>query len=189
MSVPTPKMTFALFCAVKTDVRNLGLSFDECSMLIGMTRTGRTEEVKKYLASKGAKFKEEELVDKDTLNESIYNKAHEAGMKAVSGLNVIPMVVTQHANPIDDNSPVVNSYFVEDGCCGFAWVNIKPANSSFAKWLVKNNHARKNSYEPGISIWIHDFNQSYQKKMTYAYAFAKVLQEHEIRAYAGSRLD
>ena len=36
----------------------------------------------------------------------LWDVAHEAGMIAVAKLNVVPMVVTAHANSWDDNSPV-----------------------------------------------------------------------------------
>lgn len=182
----TPKMTFALFCATKVDVRNLDLSFEETSMLIGMTKNGKTQEAIEYLKKKGGVPKGE-VKDKVDWQE-LYNKAHAAGLEAVSKLQVTPMVVTGHANPLDDSSPVTEAYYVADGVCGFGWVNVKPGNSAFAKWLVKNDYASK-SYEGGVTIWVSYFNQSLQKKEAYAYAFAKVLSDNGIRAYAGSRMD
>lgn len=120
---------------------------------------------------------------------ALFDQAHEAGMKAVESLQVVPMVVNQHANMFDDSSPVVNSWVVPDGPCGFAWVNIKPANGKFAKFMLKEGYARKDSYYGGISYWISAFNQSVQKKETYARAFAKVLSDNGIKAYSASRLD
>ena len=111
------------------------------------------------------------------------------GTLAVQGLQVVPMVVQEHASMIDDNSPVVKSYFVSDGCCGFGWINVKPGNSAFAKWLKEKELARPDSYDGGVKIWVHQFNQSMQKKETYAYAFADSLKSHGVRAFAGSRMD
>ncbi len=110
-------------------------------------------------------------------------------MAAVEKLHVVPMIVQGHENPLDDSSPVVKQYFVEDGVCGFAWVNIKPANSAFGRWVKENQLGRPDSYAGGICVWIHDFNQSMQKKETYASAFAGVLRQHNITAYASSRMD
>lgn len=76
-----------------------------------------------------------------------------------------------------------------DGPCGFAWISIHPGSSSFARWLVKHNRARKSYGETGVRIWVSEGNQSMQKKEAYAVAFAKVLQSYGITAYAGSRLD
>jgi hypothetical protein len=120
----------------------------------------------------------------------IYTKADDAGRKAVEALQVRPMVVTRRDNPMDDNSPVVQSWYVEDGVCGFAWVNIKPANSKFAKFLLRNGLARKDSYYGGVTVWVSDYNQSMQKKEAYAHAFAKVIRECGIdKCYASSRMD
>lgn len=181
----TPKMTFALFCATKMDVRNLGLTYEETSKLIGMSKDGRVQEVIEYLKKKGGVSKGEV---KPKVNwQEIYDKAHNAGMEAVSKLKVIPMVVTGHANPLDDNSEVTEKYFVPDGPCGFASIKFA-ANTSFAKWAMKNKLADK-SYDRGAYIWVHQFNQSMQKKEAYAYAFARVLNENGIKAYAESRMD
>lgn len=73
--------------------------------------------------------------------------------------------------------------------CGFAWVNVKPGNSRFAKYLVANGHASKDSYSGGVMIWIRDYNQSYDLKAAHAYAMATVLNGFGIKAYAQSRLD
>ena len=117
-------------------------------------------------------------------------EAHRAGMGAVSQANVVPMVVSEHSNPLDDNSPVKQSWFVADGPCGFAWVTVRPANSSFALWLKKFHGSDwKTVYGGGIQLWVSAFNQSMQKKEAYAAAYAGILQMHGINAYAGSRMD
>lgn len=119
----------------------------------------------------------------------IYEEAFAAGQKAVEELNIAPMIVSQHENPLDDSSPIRKSYYVADGVCGFAWVQIKPANGKFAKWLIDQQIARKSIYDPGIRMSIHWFEQSYQKKDAFARAFAKVLQGYDINAIPHSRLD
>lgn len=121
---------------------------------------------------------------------SLYAKADAAGRAAVEKLKVVPMVVG-HAKGVFGNDIDYSreTYFVEDGVCGFAWVNVKPANSKFAKFLKENLRARNDSYLGGVSLSISQYNQSLQKKEAYAYAFAKVLEEAGIRAYANSRMD
>ena len=121
-------------------------------------------------------------------NHSIYQQAHYQGNVAVEMANVTPMIVQQRENPLDDDSKLVRQYFVSDGVCGFASVTVKPANSKFAKFLVANGLGRK-SFNGGVSMSIRDFNHSLQKKETYAYAFASVLNEHGIKAYVESRMD
>lgn len=121
---------------------------------------------------------------------SLYAKADAAGRAAVEKLEVVPMVVGQakgvFGNDIDYSKP---TYYVADGPCGFAWVNVKPANSKFAKFLKERLNARNDSYYGGVCLWVRDYNQSLQKKEAYAYAFARVLQEEGLKAYASSRMD
>jgi hypothetical protein len=73
--------------------------------------------------------------------------------------------------------------------CGFAWVNIKPGYSAFAKWLVKNEYARKDSYYGGVTIWVGEFDQSMYHKETFAERLAEIFRENGIKAYANSRMD
>ena len=122
--------------------------------------------------------------------DKLFALAHEAGQAAVAGTVPVPMIVGSEtelfSGKIDHSKP---TYFVEGGCCGFAWVNIKPANSKFAKLLVAKGLARKDGYYGGVSYWISAFGQSLTRKEAYAYAFAGVLQEHGIKCYAMSRMD
>jgi len=120
--------------------------------------------------------------------EAIYHEAHYKGNAAVQMTTVTPMVVQQRENPLNDNSQLVREYFVSDGVCGFASVTVKPANSKFAKFLIANGLGRK-AYNGGVCMSIRQFNQSLTKKEAYAYAFASVLNEHGIKAYAESRID
>jgi hypothetical protein len=77
---------------------------------------------------------------------------------------------------------------ISEGPCGFAWVNIRPATSAFARWLKKHGHASA-AYGGGLTIRIHDFNQSMERKEACAHAMAQVFQNAGINAYAGSRMD
>jgi hypothetical protein len=121
--------------------------------------------------------------------EEIYSLACTAGRTAVASMQVQPMIVSEHSNPLDDSSKVVRQYYVEDGACGFAWVKIRPARGKFVKWLKDNRIGRANSYEGGYDIWISDYNQSLQKKEKYATAFAEVLVSKGITAHSQSRMD
>ena len=120
--------------------------------------------------------------------EAIYQQAHEHGNLAVKMAFVTPMVVQQRENPLNDDSRVVREYFINDGVCGFASVTVKPANCKFAKYLIANGLGRK-GYGGGVSMSIRDFNQSLQKKEAYAHAFASVLNDYGIKAFAESRMD
>ena len=124
----------------------------------------------------------------DSEFKGLWDKAKKAGIEAGNQAGVTPMVVTERHSPLDDRSPVKKQYFVSEGACGFAWVTVKPANSAFAKWLVRNNHGRVSS-EGGVKIWISEHNQSVDRKSAHAYSLAQVLVEAGIRAYSDSRLD
>jgi hypothetical protein len=119
---------------------------------------------------------------------ALWEKAHEAGYAAGAAAATTPMVVSQHANPLDENSPVKQEWVVPDGPCGFAWVTIKPATSAFAKWVKQYRRARAGMYG-GIEHSIWEFGQSYQRKVAYARAFANVLTDAGFTAYTGDRLD
>lgn len=116
-------------------------------------------------------------------------RADEAGRRAAAECIPQPMTVVQHANPLDDSSPIVQSWGpIADGVCGFAWVTIHPGNCSFAHYAKKHLGADK-AYYGGVQIWISEYGQSYERKYAYAQAFADVLREDGIKAYASGRLD
>lgn len=122
--------------------------------------------------------------------EALYTTAHNAGMEAGMNHSPVPMMVgtakSLFDNSIDESKPV---YRVNSGVCGFAWVSIRPARGKLVNWLKKNGIGRKNNYEGGYQISVFEFGQSMEQKEAYARAFAKVLRENGIDAYAGSRMD
>ena len=122
--------------------------------------------------------------------QEIYSEAHSAGMAAGHGCTPTPMVVGQPTTPLgNDIDYSKETYYVADGLCGFAWINIKPARGKFVKFLKDNNIGRKDSYYGGWTIWVSGFGQSVTRKENYARAFAKVLGDNGITAYSMSRLD
>ena len=133
-------------------------------------------------ATKSPKFSPSEA-------QALFDKAHAAGMAAGEAHSPVPMHVVQREHPFDDSSPIVKRYPpVMDGVCGFGWVNVSPGNSSFANWLRKQGYGHK-AYYGGWEYWVGEFGQSYERKMAYARAFAKVLSEAGIKAYASGRVD
>lgn len=122
--------------------------------------------------------------------EAVYNKANAAGHAAGVAAIPTPMTVgtptTLFGNDLDPAKPI---YHVSEGACGFAWVRVRPATTSFARWLVKNKLAHK-AYTGGVDIWISAHGQSIERKAAHARAMAHVLTtELGIKAYADSRLD
>lgn len=120
----------------------------------------------------------------------LFDKAKAAGLAAGNACVPVPMRVVERENPFNDASPVKKDFGVyADGACGFAWLNVKPGNSAFAKWLVANGIARKDSYAGGVSFSISEYRQSLAKREAHAHAMAKVLREAGIKAYSNSRID
>lgn len=125
----------------------------------------------------------------------VHRLAVEAGKKAGAEVNASKWVFKQHANPFDDNSPVVEQYD-NDGkgyeLCGFAWVTM-PGNTGFGRWIVKEGIGRKH-YGGGVGPWVREFGQSHERKLAYAQAYADVVNDSGIlgpdkKAYADGRLD
>lgn len=175
----TKKQTYTIFRLGAGDVRDQNL-----------TRKAASDMIKDLLAKKGGATGNSKAPAQSKADEfaELYQRAVAAGKEAVAAFTPTPMVVSQHANPFDDRSPIDESWFVEGGACGFAWCNISPGNSPFANWLKKQGLARK-SYHGGVDIWISDYGQSIQRKETHAYAMVNVFAEAGIAAYANSRMD
>lgn len=120
----------------------------------------------------------------------LWKLACEAGHAAATKHQPTPMVVQAHANQLDDASPVVQEWVVDSGVCGFAWIKIRPARGKFVQWCKQQGIGRVDSYAGGFTIWIGDYGQSYERKMAFAEAAAKVLREvGGLKAYADGRLD
>lgn len=179
----TKRQLWALFCITKTDYRDKNLTYDEASNLI--KELGDPNYVKKP------------KVEGEIEAAIIMKEAVEAGNAAIAVAKVIPMVVEQHVNMVDDNSPVAKNWLVADGACGFAWINFKANTTPNRKFLAGLKKAGLcgehkewgKAYTGGYSYWVGQGNQSIQKKEAFARAFADVLKNHGITCYVGSRLD
>lgn len=149
-----------------------------------------------WLQKKGFEVLEDEAKIKETeptlayseMN-SLLRKAQEEGLLAGKNYNPTPMIVVEHANPLNDNSPIVKQYApVMDGVCGFAWVHFPKANTRFVRFLKKKNLGHS-GYPQGYDYWVSAFGQSMEKKESYARAFAKVMRDAGFDAYSQSRMD
>jgi hypothetical protein len=122
--------------------------------------------------------------------DNLISQAEAAGKAAGNAAIPEPMHVVQRANPFDDRSAITKAYPpVMEGPAGFAWINVKPGNSAFARYLKARGLARTDSYEGGVTIWVHQYGQSMTRKEAYAHAYAEALRKAGIRAYANSRMD
>jgi len=122
-------------------------------------------------------------------NAEIYDLAQKAGQKAGEAFTPTPMVVGRAVGLTGNEIVPGSEEIVYEGVCGFAWVNVKPKNCSFAKFAVAGINGYHESYYGGIDIWCRLFDQSMERKEAWANAFAEVLNEHGIRAYPMSRMD
>ena len=115
-------------------------------------------------------------------------EAHAAGLEAATDCAPTPMTVFEADGLSSDPKPGGKSWFVADGVCGVAWVNIRPARGAFVNYLKKKKKGHK-SYTGGWDYWVSEFGQSYERKMAYARAFAKVLNDAGLKTYPMGRLD
>lgn len=77
--------------------------------------------------------------------------------------------------------------------CGFAWVVIRPARGPLVQWLKEQGKGHKH-HAGGYSLWyseMHDLGhlQCIEIHEPAARAFARVLKDEGLNAYADSRLD
>lgn len=131
---------------------------------------------------------------KDKANRELYEKAVAAAEKSVAKMQApVPMVVQEHANMLDDNSPVVKQYVpAMGGVCGFSWVVVRPGNCSFALWLKKNNKARYDEYYRGVVVHGEDrkYNgQSMDTKAAWTSGFNKVISDAGIKTQVYTWMD
>jgi hypothetical protein len=114
--------------------------------------------------------------------EKIHSQAHAAGMAALAAEVPQPMLVLG-SRP----GGAVQSWVVEGGPCGFAWVSFA-GNIPFGRWAKKAGVA-SSGYPKGLQVWVGEGGQSMARKEAYASAYAMVLRQYGISAYAGSRMD
>lgn len=179
----TKRQTWALFCITKKDYRNEGLTYDQASALI------------KELGDPNYKANSHPVKDNQAVK--ISQEAMEAGLAALNAVTPVPMVVEQHANVMDDNSPVEKQWIVEDGVCGFAWITFKANTTENRRFLaglkkagmVGQNMQWSKATDGGFSYWVSQGGQSLQKKEAYARAYTDVLNSNGITAHVRSRMD
>lgn len=122
----------------------------------------------------------QERADRNAAWAALHAEAHAAGLAAVQAHVPTPMGVTDGKQ----------TWIVEGGACGFAWVIIRPGNCSFALWLKKHGGERiYKGYRGGVQMFAPLNTQSVSTKEAYCEAYAKVLQSRGVKAFAQSALD
>lgn len=190
----SPRQTFAIFCATGKDWRSRDLTHEMAhKILSGISHLKNkkaealalAEQIYSGNVSQGVVVS----VPVELSPLKIYQEACAAGIAAGNACKPIPMAVgtptTFLGSQLDLSKPVE---IVEGGVCGFAWITIKPARGKFVSWC-KENKLGSTSSMGGFTIWVSEFGQSMARKEEYARAFAKVLNNYGVNAYADSRID
>lgn len=123
----------------------------------------------------------------------VFAEAQAAGEAAFVAAKPVPMAV--QSSGLNEGFDWSKPYeVVEDGVCGFAWVNVYVDGRSKVAKVLKEFGARKDYYG-GYQFWSSDVapsarsSQSMQRKEAACAAFAKVLRDYGFSAYMGSRMD
>lgn len=126
--------------------------------------------------------KKEEKANREKEFQQVFEAAKAAGVAEFNACKPTPMQVQQHANPLNDNSPVVKTWDVPDGSCGFAYLQVSPANSQFANWLQKQGLGTHSAYHRAVwvspDVGMPRFTQSLELRMAWVAGAIRVLQEN-----------
>jgi len=126
------------------------------------------------------------------------------GIAYAHGANTLPrpMVFTTHISGQKPTSDIVT-----EGMCGFAWVTFYYRNKEcreFCKHIMTAQtehqmtirdssmryHQNQGRDEPACwKVWVGDYNQSMERKSSFAKAFMAIMQMAGIPCTAGERMD
>ena len=130
--------------------------------------------------------------ERDQKFETLMNQLAGIADAAYMAAQPAPMAVYETVGLSDTPKPGGRSWYVSEGVCGFAWVVVKPATSSFAKWLARKEIGYK-AYDGGWVLPMHHFiagmSQSLERAEAASYAVAQELRKHNINCFATSRMD
>ena len=195
MEKATGRQYMAIYLASGCEIRHLDINKEMAHSLISKHHDGICikDDVIKLggIPKKNAiTIKNEKKPVRKNNFSNIHNEAHESGMEKAKECKPIPMVVSEHSNPLDDNSPITAQYVVNGGVCGFAYPIVKDSRTAFAKWLLENDLGFYDNYEKGIMVRVPlEFGQSLEIKSAYSYGYCKVLDKYLIKNFVYERLD
>lgn len=112
----------------------------------------------------------------------IYQLCVESADRAANACKPTPMIVAQHANVLDDRSPIKKTWIVSGGICGIVIIKL-PLNHPFSRYLVASKRAYK-SEQGGVVVRRCTTNtrspleQSYERQCAATNAFADTLIKH-----------
>jgi hypothetical protein len=177
-----------LFFSTGYDFRESAITLDKASILIGRLKNGERFDPAEV---PDAIFKRQVAVKLDY--QAIHDEAMKAGHESMSKCVPTPMVVQQHANPLNDNSPVVQSWVVPGGVCGFTSIVVKPANCGFAQWAKHQGIGHPSDYQWHRGMHLHveplTTGQSLELKEAFCQGYQTVLDKYGIKNWLWSRMD
>lgn len=136
--------------------------------------------------------KESERAERNAQHQKLLDLSAAAAEKAYIACEPAAMVVYEASIFSDAPKPGGKSWYAADGVCGFAWIVVKPATSSFGRWLSSNNIGYK-AYTGGWVIPTHalvgQIGQSLERAEAAVRAAAQVLRDNNINCYVESRMD
>ena len=133
-----------------------------------------------------------------TTTKSAYDilvEASEAAEAAVKACRPTPIIVGSPSTPLgNDVDPTQQTWFVEGGVCGFAWVVIRPARGTIVAELKKRKIGGAH-YGGGYSFSSWQLapsirqDQSYERAVAAARGAVEVLKKYGVNAYVDARID
>ena len=128
--------------------------------------------------------------------EEIFIEAQLKACDAFHSHKPTPMIVGHAKNLFSNEIIPGTEEIVEDGLCGFAWINIKPARGPLVKFLKSKGIGRNGDYG-GYTISSYEstpgtgFSQSMEKNQAGCKAFVKVILKYfpDMNIYVGTRID
>jgi hypothetical protein len=122
-------------------------------------------------------------------------EASESAEQAVKACRPTPIIVGSPSTPLgNDVDPTQQTWFVEGGVCGFAWVVIRPARGTIVAELKKRKIGGAH-YGGGYSFSSWQLapsirqDQSYERAVAAARGAVEVLKKYGVNAYVDARID
>lgn len=92
-----------------------------------------------------------------------------------NGINAARLASVEPIGIVTDSQCPDQPFYVSSGICGFAWVVVKGARGLLRSELLEHGFAPH--YGGGLSLWISEHGQSYDRKQAHAREFADSLRE------------
>ena len=144
----TPKQTFYIYKLGGGDVRGENLTMQQAAdrIKVLLEKSGKPDTTKSDAkpvtepVTDQAETAKRKFVSFGKLMDDATKAANEAGAAWLT--QATPQYrVLQHANPMDDNSPVVKDYGTMLDVCAIVYIQITDKRTAFAKWAIAHGGA------------------------------------------------